>query len=470
MLTTSIVPASSTSAADLSRLQARLRGALIAPDHARYDEARRAFNLANTQRPALIVEALSAADVAEAVRFAWEANLGVAIQSTGHGAQPADGALLILTHLMKGVQINAQARTAWVEAGVQWGEVLAPAQAAGLAPLLGSSPGVGVVGYTLGGGLGWLARKYGLAADSVRAFEVVTADGRVRRASAVENADLFWALRGGGGSFGVVTGMEIQLYPVTTVFGGNLIYPLELAPEVLARYRRWIAQAPEALTSSVLIMNFPPLPAVPEFLRGKSAVIVRGLYCGPVAEGEALLREWLEWQAPLANLWRAMPFSEVASVSNDPLDPVPAYNTGAWLRGLSDTSIDAIIEYGAARPGRAAPIFVEVRHIGGALGRVAREANAFGNRDAELLLSVAAMAPTPEVRRLVESHAQQLKQALAPDLTGGVYMNFLEREEARARTRDAYRPENYRRLRALKAQFDPDNLFRFGFNIPPTEA
>jgi FAD/FMN-containing dehydrogenase len=454
----------------LGQLQTRLQGAAIGPDHPRYHEARHAFNLANDQRPAAIVEAGGAADVAEAIRFAQEAGLGVAIQSTGHGAQPADGALLILTSRMTGVQINAAARTAWVEAGARWGQVLEPAQAAGLAPLLGSSPGVGVMGYTLGGGLGWLARKYGLAADSVRAFEVVTADGQVRRASASENSDLFWALRGGGGSFGVVTGMEIQLYPVTVVFGGNLIYPVELAKEVFTRYRAWIAAAPEALTSSVLVMNFPPLPAVPEFLRGKSTVIVRGLYCGPAAEGQALLAEWLNWQAPLANLWRAMPFSEVATVSNDPKDPVPGYSTGAWLAGLSDASIDAIIRYGVAQPGSAAPIFVEVRHVGGAMGRVNGEANAFGNRQAELLLNLVALAPTPAIRERAAAQAQQLKQALQPDLTGGVYMNFLEREEARARTRDAYRPENYRRLQALKAQFDPANLFRFGFNIPPARS
>ena len=453
----------------LGHLQARLQGAVITPDHARYDEARRAFNLTNDQRPAVIVEAAGAPDVAEAIRYAREAGLGVAIQSTGHGAQPADGALLILTSRMMGVRIDAQARTAWVEAGVRWGQVLEPAQAVGLAPLLGSSPGVGVMGYTLGGGLGWLARKYGLAADSVRAIEVVTADGQVRRASATENSDLFWALRGGGGSFGVVTGMEIQLYPVTTVFGGNLIYPVELAKDVFTRYRDWIATAPEALTSSVLVMNFPPLPAVPEFLRGKSTVIVRGLYCGPAAEGQALLAEWLDWRAPLANLWRAMPFSEVATVSNDPRDPVPGYSTGAWLAGLGDASIDAIIQYGVAQPGNAAPIFVEVRHVGGAMGRVDDEANAFGNRQAELLLNLVALAPTPEVRQRAEAHAARLKEALQPDLTGGVYMNFLERGEARARTPDAYRPESYRRLQALKAQFDPENLFRFGFNIPPAQ-
>jgi FAD/FMN-containing dehydrogenase len=440
---------------------------VILPGNPAYDAARQAWNLAIDQRPAVIVVAAGAADVAEAIRFARAAGLGVAVQSTGHGVvRPADDAVLIITSRLNAVRVNAVAQTAWVEAGAVWGAVLKEAQAAGLAPLLGSSPGVGVVGYTLGGGLGWLARKYGLAADSVRALEVVTADGQVRRASATENEDLFWALRGGGGGFGVVTGIEIQLYPVTTVFGGNLIYPIAMAREVLSRYRAWIATAPEELTSSVVIMNFPPLPAVPEFLRGRSAVIVRGLYCGPVAEGQALLQPWLDWQAPLANLWREMPFSEVATVSNDPKDPVPGYGTGAWMRALDDAAIDALIHYGVARAGSAPIVFAEVRHVAGALARIDQHANAFGNRDAGLLFNLGGLAPTPEARRQMAAHADEFLRALQPSLTGGAYPNFLNGREAPARTRDAYLPESYQRLKALKAQHDPDQLFRFGLNIP----
>ncbi|MCB1376466.1 MAG: FAD-binding oxidoreductase, partial [Rhodobacteraceae bacterium] len=196
----------------------------------------------------------------------------------------------IVTARMTDVQVNVTAQTAWVEAGAEWGMVLEKTQAVGLAPLLGSSPNVGVIGYTLGGGMGWLARQYGLATDSVQRFEVVTADGEVRTVSRSEHPDLFWGLRGGGGSLAIITSVEMQLYPVTTVYGGNLIYPASMAREVILRYREWIKDAPDALTSSFAIMNFPPIPAVPDFLRGKSVIMVRGCYTGSVEEGEALIR------------------------------------------------------------------------------------------------------------------------------------------------------------------------------------
>jgi FAD/FMN-containing dehydrogenase len=347
--------------------------------------------------------------------------------------------------------------------------VLEKAQAFGLAPLLGSSPGVGAVGYTLGGGLGWLARKYGLAADSVHSFEVVTAEGRRLRASQTENGELFWALRGGGGSFAIVTGMKIQLYPVATVFGGNLVYPIELAKEVITRYREWIASAPEELTSSIVIMNFPPVPDVPELLRGKSAVLVRGCYSGPVEQGEALLRYWLDWKAPIANMFRAMPFAEVATISNDPKDPASGYSTGVWLRELSDEAIDTLIQYGVSRAGSSPLVVTEMRHVGGAFSRIDKHANAFGNRDAQLLLELIGATPTAEARRHVEQYMGQFQRELQPHMTGGVYMNFLSGKEARERVKDAYLPESYRRLKALKAQYDPDNRFQFSFNIPPVK-
>jgi FAD/FMN-containing dehydrogenase len=454
----------------LVALRAQVQGEVIVPGDARYDDARQAWNLAVEQRPALIVIVANASDVAASVRFARAQGLGISVQSTGHGVvQPANDNLLIITSRLTEVRVDAETQTAWVEAGALWGMVLEKTQAVGLAPLLGSSPGVGVVGYTLGGGLGWLARKYGLAADSVRAFELVTADGNLRRASADQNSDLFWALRGGGGNFGIVTGMEIQLYPVSTVFAGNLIYPVSLAKTIFARYRDWIASAPEELTSSIVIMNFPPIPAVPEFLRGQTAVIIRGCYTGPVKEGQALLQSWLDWQAPIANLWHAMPFSEAGTISNDPKDPSPGVSSGAWLRDLSDETIDALIQYGVSVNGSSPLVVTEVRHVSGAMARVDKHASAFGNRDASLLLSLIGMAPTPEAAQAVRQHIGQLKTALQPHLTGGVYMNFLEGQEARERTPDAYLPENYRRLMAIKAQYDPDNFFRFSFDIPPVK-
>ena len=230
-------PIQSFEVQELESLRARLSGQVLTPQDADYDTARQTWNLTVNQHPALIVLAKTSKDVAEAIRFAEARDLDVAVKAAGHGTlREADGSLLIVTSQMTDVNVNAEAGTAWISAGTKWGRVLEQTQALGLAPLLGSSPDVGAVGYTLGGGMGWLARKYGLSADSVNRFELIAADGQMVNASATENADLFWGLRGGGGNFGVVTGMEIQLYPVTTVYGGNLFYPIHKAKEVYSHY------------------------------------------------------------------------------------------------------------------------------------------------------------------------------------------------------------------------------------------
>jgi FAD/FMN-containing dehydrogenase len=230
----------------LAQLRASISGQVITPEDTGYNAARQAWNLAVNQHPALIVIAQTADDIAEAVRFADAQDLSIAVQATGHGViREASDSLLLVTSQLTDVRVDPSTRTAWVSAGAKWGRVLAQTQPFGLAPLLGSSPDVGAIGYTLGGGMGWLARKYGLSTDSVNRFELVTADGEIIRASREENADLSWGLRGGGGNFGVVTGMEIRLYPVTTVYAGNLYYPAQNAREVYAHYRQWIATAPD---------------------------------------------------------------------------------------------------------------------------------------------------------------------------------------------------------------------------------
>jgi len=455
-------------AAAAAQLQMDIEGQVILPGEPAYDEARLAWNRKVTQYPAVIIVAQSAQDVQTAVSFARQHNLGVAVQATGHGnIRPADDGLLILTREMNDVQIDPVAHTARLGAGVQWGAVLAAAQQHGLAPLLGSSPTVGAVGYTLGGGLGWLGRKYGLSTDNVVAFEVVTPDGRLLTVSATENKDLFWGMRGGGGSLAIVTSMTIRLFPVTQVYAGNLFYPAAMAPEVFRHYRAWIANAPDELTTSVLIMNFPPLPEMPDFLRGQSFVMVRGCYCGPVAEGEALLRHWRDWQAPVIDDFKEMPFSAAATISNDPVDPMPSFNSGAWLRELSDEAIDALIRFALGSSGPSPFIFTEVRHAGGAIRRVAAETAVFGNRDAELVLSVVGIAPTPEAQQYLAAYMRDLQEALRPSLTGGVYMNFLEGVESQQRIRDGLAPGGYEWLSRLKTQVDPDNLLRYSFNVTP---
>jgi FAD/FMN-containing dehydrogenase len=449
-------------------LRANIEGQVLSPETAGYDEARLAWNRKVDQHPAVIVIAKSAADVQAAVRIARQHNLGVAVQSTGHGnVRPADECLLILTREMKGVAIDPDARTATIEAGVKWGAVLAASQAYGLAPLLGSSPTVGAIGYTLGGGLGWLGRKYGLAIDSVLQFEVVTADGQRRTASAAENSDLFWGLRGGGGSLGIVTRMTIRLVPVSQVYAGNLYYPAEMAQEVFRHYRAWIADAPDELTSSVLVMNFPPIPDIPDFLRGQSFTIVRGCYCGALDEGAALLDHWRQWQVPLLDDFKPIPFSEAATISNDPVDPLPAFNSGAWLAELSDTAIESIVHYALGQDGPSPLIFAEVRHAGGAISRANPDSAVYGNRESALVLSLVGIVPTVEAHHHLVAYVGRLKEALQPSLTGGVYMNFLEGAESQQRIHDGLVAGGYEQLSRLKAQYDPGNLLRYSFNIAP---
>jgi hypothetical protein len=445
-----------------------VQGKLFLPGEAGYDEARSAWNLAIDQHPALIVMAENAQDVQKAVRYASSHGMSAAVQSTGHGvARKADKALLIRTGLLEKVEIDPPAQTARVGAGAKWGQVLEKAQAYGLAPLLGSSPGVGVTGYTLGGGFGWLGRKYGMAVDSLISVEIVTAGGDLLKASSSENGDLFWAVRGGGGGFGVVTELEIQLYPVTEVYGGNLFYPPELAKEVITRFRDWSANAPDELTSAVTLMNYPPIPVLPEALRGRSFVMVRGCFCGPVEQGEALINEWRNWKAPLMDMFQSMPFSQVAAISADPVDPMPAALTTAWMRELSDEAVDALVKYGLPHSSPLPLTLVEIRQAGGAIGRVDPEANAYGNRSASYCLECVGAAPTPEAEQSFRVHSSQLKQEMQSALTGGVYLNFLDQEEAALRVKDAYLPETYQRLQEIKAKYDPQNVFSHGFYIPP---
>lgn len=450
-------------------LRSKMAGNIITPQDPQYDQARLAWNRVVDQYPAVIVQPVDTTDVVTAVTFAQQNGLGIAVQATGHGnVRPANDAMLILTSAMQAVRINSEAQTAWVSAGAKWAPVLKKAQAVGLAPLLGSTPNVGAVGYTLGGGFGWLGRKYGLSLDNVNCFEVVTAAGEVRLASSTQNDDLFWGLRGGGGSLAVVTGMEIQLHPITMVYGGNLYYPIEFAKELFTRYRNWIQTAPDELTSSILVMNYPPIPEIPDFLRGQTFAQVRGCYCGPLEQGEALLRIFREWRTPIVDDFKPMPFSDVALISNDPLEPMPGLTSSVWIRELDDHTIDTLIAYGSGTNGSPL-IFAEVRHAGGAIARTKPDSTAYGNRDASHLLQVVGLTPTKESYHEMQQFCQRMFKALSPSLNKGAYLNFLEGVEAQTRIKEGYSPQTYERLRALKARFDPENRLGYSFNILPTE-
>ena len=456
------------SAEALGDLRRRIDGSVTTPADPAYEAERLTWNRAVDQRPAVIVTVTSANDVVEAVRFAREQGLGVAVQATGHGtARPANGALLILTRAMSEVIIDPEAQTARIEAGVQWGQVLEMAQVYGLAPLLGSSPGVGAIGYTLGGGVGWLARKYGLGVDSVLNFEVVTAEGDFVVASALERPDLFWALRGGGGAnFAIVTAMEVRLYPVSTVYAGSLLYPADQAREVFQRYREWIADLPDEMTSSVLIMNYPPFEMVPEPVRGKSFALVRGCYAGDVEVGKALVDSWRAWKTPALDAFGPMPFAAAGSISQDPRDPIPGYNSGAFVSDLCDDAIDAILAHSLPQNGPPPVIKIEVHHGGGAIARVHRQDAAVSHREATLLLHLVAMTPGPEAFQAAERHAASLLGALAPVLLDASYPNFLDGGDQVQRIRQLYEADKVPVLRAVKEAYDPDNLLRYGFGVP----
>src|SRR3712207_5585913 len=354
----------------LEELQAGLRGAAYVPGEEGYDEGRQAFNLNAHQHPTLVVMAAGPADVVAAVRLAHEQGLGVGVMATGHAvAAPCDGGVLINTSSMRGVRVDPEPQTARVEAGALWADVVAEAQIFGLAGLRGSTSGVGVVGYTMGGGFGWLGRKYGFNADTLREADVVTAAGELFRVSAYEHPDLFWGLKGGGGNFGIVTSMEFALYPLTTVYGGNFFYPLERTAEVLELYSRWVETLPDEMTTAVAFMNFPPFPEIPEPLRGGSFIAVRGCYCGdPPEAGEELLRPWREFGEPQADMFGVMPYPQMDMISMDPPDPLGVYTHVEMLGDLTPEAIDALVELAGA--GSNSPlIMLELRHLGGASAR-----------------------------------------------------------------------------------------------------
>jgi FAD/FMN-containing dehydrogenase len=447
-------------------LRRQISGDLFERDDPHYERLRRGWDLSIDQFPALILVPRTVADVAAGVRFATESGRGIGVQSTGHGVlYPADENLLIITSRMTAVQVNAGARIARVEAGVTWRRVLEATTPSGLAALLGSSPDIGVVGYMLGGGIGWLSRRYGFGADSLRRIDVVTADGILRHASSSENADLFWGLRGGGGNFGVVTAMEFDLYPVPTVYGGNLVYGGELARSALRFYRDWIATVPDELSSWISIMRVPALPLVRETFRGKTLVLLMAAFAGSAAEGRSWIQPWLDWHSPIDNTFREMPFSEVGTISMDPVEPTAMCCSSDMLDRLSDAAIDLIVDH-ATDPRSGLSLHV-LRHAGGAMSRASSDTSAVSNRDARLYLFMAGMTPTPEAATALQHEIQRYRTAVQPYVRGGMWMNFMNGNggSARARIKEAYGTEAHRQLLALKAKYDPNDTFRFSFQL-----
>ncbi|MFD9944409.1 FAD-binding oxidoreductase [Nonomuraea sp. NPDC059023] len=424
----------------------------ITADSDQYDSERTGFQLSASHRPDVIFAAENAADIRAAVSHASAHNLRVAVQATGHGlASASEGGVLITTGRMNGVRVDPAARTAWIEAGTPWSKVIEAAAPHGLAPLSGAAPAVGALSYTLGGGIGLMARKHGYAADHVKAIEVVTADAELVLATPDKEPDLFWALLGGRGNLGVATGMEIALFPVKTLYGGAMFFD---GFEAVHAWREWVANVPEEMTSSVAVIPFPDAPFVPEPLRARRATHIRIAYLGSAKEGERLIEPLRAYGPRLMDKVEEIPYTRSGVIHNDPTDPVASQSSHSLLRELPPQAVEA------ARS--LTTTIVEIRHLGGALSRPPTTPNAIGNRNASFLYGIVSRGNevTPE-------HAQT-EAALRPWSTGGKALNFLFAAHAtEENVKKAFEPEAYERLRDLKTTYDPNDLFRHTHHIPP---
>jgi hypothetical protein len=412
------------------------------------------FNTAVTHRPDVVVAATSAEDVAAAVRAAAAEGRRVAVQATGHGATaPVEGGVLVSTRHLQGVRVDPEARVARVGAGVRWRTVIDAAAPHGLAPLSGSSSGVGVVGYTLGGGMGHLARRHGFAADHVRAVELVTARGELTRVTAASDPELFWALRGGQGRFGIVTALEFGLVAVPRFVGGAMIFTGPAVAEVLHAFAAWAPTLPEEVTTSVALLRLPPLDTVPPPLRGVVSLALRFGSTGSPEQAESLLAPMRAVATPVLDSVGPMPYAAVDSIHMDPTEPLPAVTRGGLLRSLPAAAVDALLA--AAGPEVELPLAVaELRLMGGALARPAAVPNAVAGREGAFSLTVVAPAPPP-LRDVTPVVATGVVTALAPWSTGSSLANF-------AGTTDAgtvWSPAVRERLQRVKDLLDPDDVF-----------
>jgi FAD/FMN-containing dehydrogenase len=428
---------------------------VLRPGDPGYDDELAGFQTGFTQRPALVVAAGSAADVSAAVRYAAGQDLPMGVQATGHGLPGAsDGGVLITTRRMDGVAVDPVARTARLQAGVRWGRVVAAAEPYGLAPLNGSAPSVGAVSYTLGGGLGILAREFGYAADHVRALDLVTADGRTRHVTRDVDPELFGALLGGGHTLGVVTELEIGLVPVRTLYGGSLTFDGHAVDPaaVLRAYEEWTRTVPDGLTSSFAAVPYPDLPALPPHLRGRYVLSVRVAYTG--ADGERLVAPLREIGPVLTDSLREMPYAESHTIHSDPDFPHAYYGDSAVL---SELDVDAAAELLARTgPGAGAMCVVQVNHLGGALSRP--QPNAVPYREGRFLVRLLTMADRAQARALLDPAF-----ALLAPVTLGRALNFAF--GAGDRREGLYDAGTRKRLAEVKSQYDPANLFRRNYGV-----
>ena len=453
MTTGSGIPASLT-----DELKTGLRGRLLRPGDDGYDEARRLWNGMFDRRPALIARCAGAADVVSAVRFARDHGLPLAVRGGGHsfpGHSVCDGGLVIDLSAMKGIRVDAAARTARAEAGVKWIDFDAETQAFGLATTGGTVSDTGIAGLTLGGGLGWLSSKHGLTADNLISADIVLADGRFVTTSATRHPDLFWGLRGGSGNFGVVTSFEYQLHVVgPTILGGMVVYPLEQTREVLRFYRDFNSTAPDELTTYAVFITPPG---------GETVVALACCYSGPVDKGEDVVRPLKVFGRPVQAALGPMPYVALQRMFDEGFPPGSFYYTkGDFLAELTDAAIDVFAEHAAIKPSPLSGVMVQT--VRGVAARVPSDATAFAHRGLPYAPVIASQWLEPADAEKNVAWARNFGQALRP-FAGGAYVNDLSHDDG-DRVRTAY-GTNYDRLAALKKKYDPENVFRLNPNIKP---
>ena len=455
----------------LAVFKASVRGGVLQPDDPGYDSARRVWNGMIDRRPALIARCLGNADVIASVNFARQTGLSLAVRGGGHnvaGTSTCDGGLMLDLSAMRGVRVDPGARTVRVQGGALWGDVDRETQLFGLATPSGYVSTTGVAGFTLGGGYGGLRRKFGMTCDNLVSADVVTADGQLRVASERENSDLFWALRGGGGNFGVVTSFEFKCHPVgPIVFMGAPMYAMEDAGAVLRGWRDFMATAPEEVSSNVLFWSLPPAPVFPEPLHGRPILIIAAMYAGDAEQGARVLQPLRELAAPLIDISSPMPYV-VAQSAFDPFFPhgvLRYYWKAIDLDGMGDDVIENLVAIAKERPSphTAMPLW----HFGGAMSRVDPTATAFWRRKTPFMVSFDSIWEQPQDDQRAVAWARNAVATMRAHGAGGEYVNFAGlAEDGDAQVRASY-GGNYERLVDIKRKYDPTNLFRLNVNIPP---
>lgn len=455
--------------ADVAALRERLTGRLVLPSDDQYETARAGFQVARAHRPVAIVAAAGSADVQRAVGFAVDHGLPVAVQGTGHAlaATASEGGMLITTAAMASVEVGARTHVARISAGSTWEPVLTRAGRAGVAPLAGQLASVGAVSYTLGGGLGPLARRFGYAADHVRAVEIVAADSRIVRTSPWSEPELFWGVRGGRDNFGIATAIEVDLMPVSAVFGGTLSYPAHKVEELIRRYAEWSATAPESVTSSLSLVRFPDLPSVPNHLRGHRIAQVH-LVFAPAdthpdrlsAQGERIAKPLRDVGGLLTDSLAPITFAQLYSAPPPP--PGATQSTTVLTNALDDDVCRALADAAMSE----FPDIIEIRPLGGAIGRPPVNESAIDHRDAAALVVLVSRLTGRSLETIDGVHDRVI-DGFSARVHAGRLLNFMGGAGDGARTSDAFEAHTWRRLRRLKTRWDPGNVFRLNHNIPP---